>query len=147
MNDSQLLFPVKAAHFIPQQDAMCCIDEIIASTGISISVITTLHPEHILLNQQNVLVRAGFIELAAQSGCALMGLEQKNDIPSTAWLAGVQSLVVHKDAYMHDVLLISVSIVHELAEIRVLDFKIATQHQLLASGSLKVFYTQETGIR
>jgi len=140
MNDSRLQFPVKAAHFIPQQEEMCCIDEIIASTRVSISVITTLHPEHILLMQQHVLARAGFIELAAQSGCALMGLGQQNAIPATAWLAGVQGFVVHKDAYVHDVLLISVNIAHELAEIRVLDFKIATQHQLLASGNLKVFY-------
>jgi len=142
MNDSRLQFPVNAAHFIPQQEEMCCIDEIIASTRVSISVITTLHPEHILLTAQRVLVRAGFIELAAQSGCALMGLEQESDIPATAWLAGVQNVVIHKDACEHDVLLISVNIVRELAEIRILDFKIATQHQLLASGSLKVFYAQ-----
>ncbi len=142
MNKPQPQFPINAARFIPQQDDMCCIDQIIASTGGSISVIATLHPEHILLRQQQVLVRAGFIELAAQSGCALMGLGQESDIPTTAWLAGVQSFVVHQDAFVHDVLFIAVNIVHELAEIRVLDFKIATQHQLLASGSLKVFYAQ-----
>lgn len=142
MNKPKLQFPVNAAHFIPQQGEMCCIDEIIASTGISISVTATLHPKHILLTQQKVLVRAGFIELAAQSGCALMGLGHASNLPATAWLAGVQNVVIHKDAYEDDVLLISVNIAHELAEIRVLDFKIATQHQLLASGSLKVFYAQ-----
>lgn len=141
MNNVQVTFPIKAESYLPHRGAMCCIDEILDSTESAISVKTLLHPEHALLTGEGVLERSGFIELAAQAGCALMGLTASSEQSSAvALLVGVQDVVVHHDAVVDDILLISVCITSEISEIRLVDFEIENQQHLLATGTLKVFY-------
>ncbi|BDH44688.1 hypothetical protein TUM12370_07320 [Salmonella enterica subsp. enterica serovar Choleraesuis] len=141
MSETVRQFPIPAAKYLPHREAMCCIDEILDCRGAAIKAGVTLHSDHVLLTAQGILERSGFIELAAQAGCALMGLSvPEGEMPASAWLAGVQDFEVVQDAKTNDTLIIDAAITRELAEIRVLDFKITTQNQLLATGSLKVFY-------
>lgn len=141
MSEIQPLFPLSAAPYLPHREAMCCIDQLLACDKISVIAGVTLRPDHVLLTDEGLLERNGFVELAAQAGCALVGYgTEGGQMPASAWLAGVQDFVVHGDAKTHDELVISAAIVRELGEIRVLDFSITAQQQLLATGSLKVFY-------
>lgn len=142
MNNLHVTFPVKAESYLPRRGAMCCIDEILDSVSGVVSVKTTLHPEHVLLSGERVLERSGFIELAAQAGCALMGMAANSEELASVvvLLVGVQDFIVHHDALLNDVLLISVCIMSEISEIRLVDFKIGNRQRLLATGTLKVFY-------
>ncbi|MFG1175114.1 hypothetical protein AAFN90_16295 [Erwiniaceae bacterium CAU 1747] len=136
-----MTFPVPAQGLIPHREGMCCIDSILNVEGQQVQASVTLHGDHLLLNEDGLLDRCGYVELAAQAACGLKGADAAAGRASaTALLASVNHYRIFDDAKMDETLLICVAITTELAGLSMLDFNVTCGPRLLASGQLKVFY-------
>ena len=137
-------FPLPAKEVLPHRGGMCCIDTLLEATSQKVIACVTLHPQHLLLNNNTTLDRSGFIELAAQAACGLKGMgagDKRANV--TALLGGVSHFQVFEDAKVAQTLMIYVSMSGEVAGISLLNFHIDCNERLLASGELKVFYQAE----
>lgn len=141
MQNVRMTFPLPARSLIPHREGMCCIDSILSVEGQQVQASVTLHPDHLLLGEDGLLDRCGYIELAAQAACGLKGVDTcAGSASATVLLASVDHYRVVDDAKMGETLLIGVAITTELAGLSMLEFNVSCGQRLLARGQLKVFY-------
>lgn len=133
--------PARAEALLPHAGRMCCVDSLRSFDEKEALVDVFLRDDHVLLNKDGVLDRAGFVELGAQAAGAMHTAVHAagNTPPGLAMLAGIQKFTVYADAYAKDRLEITVAVLGELEGMSSLSFRVKREGELLAEGKLKVF--------
>ncbi len=137
--------PIPACELLPHAAPMLCIDRLLRTSETEARAEAILSPDHILLHNGR-LTEAGFVELAAQTAGAMKGYWEKKRglLPRKGFLAAAQDFLFPGKAECGDVLLVSVAVVAEVADVSLIEAEITRARtdeprEILARGKLKVF--------
>lgn len=137
--------PRTAESLVPHRGPMCLIDRLTHCADGEAEVEAVLAPEGALVDDDGCAEAAGLLELMAQACAAMKGHEDLSarGPVRTGFLVGVRSFQVHGGARAGDRLRIRVRTVGRLDGFTVAEAEVARGAEVVATGSLKLWVTDE----
>lgn len=138
---SALSLPAPAENLLPHSFPMVYIDRLLEADGDRGLCEVQLTFDHMLVNAQGRMDRAGFIELAAQGFATLKGWGFAcQGIPfSIGYLVGVQGFEFQGDACVGDVLQVETVELGVFESFSVVRAMITREGVVLAQGKIKLY--------
>lgn len=134
-----------AEEFIPHRAPMRWIDTLVECGDGHAVVEARVAEDGPLVDDEGLAEEAGLLELMAQACAAMRGYEDRaGEGPvRSGFLVGVRTLKVHGPAWAGDLLRIRVRTVASLEGFTVAEAEVARGEDLLATGTLKLWVTDE----
>lgn len=138
--------PASADRLLPHEPPMVYIDRLLEADEERGLCETILTAGHMLLDENGMMDRSAFIELAAQSFAALKGWEfVRRGLPfPIGYLVGAQGFECLEDARQDDRLLIETEALGTFEGFGVVRATISRNGEVLARGKIKL-YVPQTG--
>lgn len=128
---------INAHDLIPQKAPFVFVDELYDIGGYSWKTSFTVPQEHVFVADQKLL-KAGLIEVMAQSVAAGMTKFNSDDSPRVGFIGEVKNFKVHAEAVSGNDLETFIEIEKEVFNVLLVSGRITSGGKTLAEGSLKL---------
>jgi len=128
---------ILAADIIPQKAPFVFVDVLLDVPGTSWNAAFTVPENHVFV-AEGELLKAGYIEVLAQSVAAGMTKLNEDAAPRVGFIGEIRAFKIHQAAKVNDELEIYAEIEREVFGVLIISGKITCKGTIYAEGSLKL---------
>ena len=133
---------ILATDLIPQKAPFVFVDHLFDVAERSWNASFTVPSDHVFV-EDGELMKAGFIEVLAQSVAAGITMLKSDGSPKVGFIGEIRDFIIHDSAKVNDELEIRAEIEREVFGVLLIVGKITTKGRLLAEGGLKLVLSTE----
>jgi len=128
---------IPAVDLIPQKEPFVFVDHVFDFTDKMFKSTFEVPENHVFV-EDGELLKAGFVEVVAQSLAAGLTFFNKDESPKIGFIGEVKGFKINGKAKVKDVLDVAVEVQNEVFNVLIISGKISIQGNLIAEGLLKL---------
>ena len=130
---------------IPHRKPMCLIDRLVEVADQSGTVLASVLPDNVLVDDNGRLDRLAFAEMIAQTYGAIKGYTNRatGESITQGFLVEIRNFTVNKDVFIGDRIMIHVDTVKEFGGFVLAQGEVFHNDDLIATGTIKLWIPEE----
>ena len=139
--ETELYFPIDVDQLIPHRKPMCLIECLVEVKDQSGTVMASVLPDNVLLDDNGRLDRMALPEMIAQAYAAIQGYAKRMAGKSIkqGFLVGIRKFTVIKDVFLDDHIMIHVNTIKVFGGFALAHGEVLRNDELIASGTIKLW--------